>query len=373
MSNPIIKWFFNKLMDDNQCLLYNGNFSNAVTAKVIKINESGFINQDESIKIQKRAMYLIGECFQNIIKHGDKTTQTPNDVGNSEFFMTRSSNTKHYITTGNPVRHEELDKLKEQIDYVNKLDAEELKILYKHVIKTGSISDRGGAGLGIIDMARKTDEKIKYVFKDHKEGSSIFYNQVEINSEADQSLAKSNDNIEIEQAIDFHDIMIKENILILHKGDFSEDSLIPILKIFETNLMTGKHKSKVLKRLYLVLVELLQNISLHAYGMLETKQGIFSVSASNDNYTISTGNFIEDRKIPLLEEHIELLNTYNKDELHKEYLKRLQSEYKNKDRTTGMGLIKLARMLDLDHKITFEFSKMTDVLSFFTISIKLSS
>lgn len=358
-------------MDDNQCFLYNGDFSNSVTAKIIKLNEFGFISQDESVKIKKRAIYLIGECFQNIIKHGDKSSEAISETGKSEFFMTRSSNAQHYITTGNLVRKEDINKLKEQIDYVNAKDADELKTLYKHVIKTGSISDRGGAGLGIIDMARKSDQKIKYIFKDYNKGTSVFYNQVEINSEADQSIAKSNVHIEIEQAIDFHQKMIDDNILILHKGDFSEDSLTPVLKIFETNLLAGNHKSKVLKRLYLVLTELLQNINLHGYGIMESKQGIFSVTESNNTYVISTGNYIETSKIALIENHLTFLNSKNKDELHQEYLNRLQSDNKCTDKVAGMGLIKLARMLD--HKIEFDFSKMTDVLSFFTISIKLSS
>jgi len=181
----------------------------------------------------------------------------------------------------------------------------------------------------------------------------------------------SNDHIEIDRAINFHYKMIDENVLIIHKGDFTEDSLIPVLKIFETNLMAGNHKSKVLKRLYQVLLELLQNICLHGYGIMESKPGIFSVAENNNTYVISTGNYIETSKIDLIEKHLTFLNSKNKDELHQEYLKRLQSENEITDEVTGMGLIKLARMLD--HNIEFDFSKMTDVLSFFTISIKLSS
>lgn len=358
-------------MEDNQCFLYNGNFINSLTAKIIKLNEFGFISQDESIKIQKRAIYLIGECFQNIIKHGDKDSDNNSNTVKSEFFMTRSSNSQHYITTGNLVKHEEINKLKEQIDYVNTKDADELKTMYKHVIKNGSFSEKGGAGLGLIDMARKSDQKIKYVFKDFNKESSVFYNQIVINSEANQSIAKSNEHIEIEQAINFHYKMIEKNILILHKGDFSEDSLIPMLKIFENNLSAENHKSKVLKRLYLVLVELLQNINLHAYSLTDSKPGIFSVSEFNNTYTISAGNFIESRNLDLIKEHLVFLNRINKDELHQEYLKRLQSENKNTIKVAGMGLIKLARMLD--HKIEFDICEKTDVLSFFTISITLSS
>ncbi len=366
-----IGWFFNELMDDKQCFLYNGNFSNSLTAKIIQLNEFGFINQDESIKIQKRAFYLIGECFQNIVKHGDKSSETNNETGKSEFFMTRSSNAQHYITTGNLVKIGEVNKLKEQIDSVNKMDADELKSLYKHVIKTGSISDKGGAGLGLIDMARKSDQKIKYIFEEFSKETSIFYNQIEINSEAKKNISNSDNHIKIEHAISFHRKMIAKNILILLKGDFSEDALVPVLKIFEANLMAANHKSKVMKRLYLVLVELLQNASLHGYSKTESKQGIFTVSESNDIYKISTGNYIENKNIASLKEHLELLNKKNKDELYEEYLKRLQSVNEGNFKAKSIGLIKLARMLN--HKIEFEFNKSTEDLSFFAISVTLSS
>ena len=220
-------------------------------------------------------------------------------------------------------------------------------------------------------MARKSDQKIKYLFKDFNQESSIFYNQIAVNSESDQSLAKSIDPIEIEQAIDFHNKMIGENILILHKGDFSEDSLQPVLKIFEDNLMAGNHKSKILKRLYLVLVELLQNISLHGYGITESKPGIFSVSEYNNINIISTGNYIKNSDIESLEAHLNVLNTKNKDELHQEYMNRMQTENKNSRKTPGMGLIKVARMMD--YKMEFDFSQKTDGLSFFSISIKLNN
>lgn len=303
-------------MDDNQCFLYNGNFSNSITAKIIKINESGFNIQDESIKIKKRAIYLIGESFQNIIKHGDINADAQDESNKPEFFMTRSSNARHYITTGNLVKNNAVDNLREQIDYVNNLNKEELNALYKHQIKTGSFSEKGGAGLGIIDMARKTDQKIKYIFLDYNKESSIFYNQIEINSESSQNMANPRETYEIEHAINFHNKMLDEYISILYKGNFSEESIEPVLKIFENNLAAENLKSKILKRLYVVLIELLQNISCHGFGKNDLKQGIFSVSEIDHMYIISTGNYIQNKSVAGFSKQLESLNLKNKEELH---------------------------------------------------------
>jgi hypothetical protein len=68
--------------------------------------------------------------------------------------------------TGNPVRKDNQPKLEKILEHINSLDKEGLKELYKSIIKNTTISDKGGAGLGFVDMARKSGEKLDYKFPD---------------------------------------------------------------------------------------------------------------------------------------------------------------------------------------------------------------
>jgi hypothetical protein len=52
----------------------------------------------------------------------------------------------------------------ERIDFINSLNKEELKEHYKNARLNSIISDVGGAGLGFIDMARKSGNKLEYKF-----------------------------------------------------------------------------------------------------------------------------------------------------------------------------------------------------------------
>ena len=52
--------------------------------------------------------------------------------------------------------------------------------MYKQQIKSGSLSDRGGAGLGLIDIARKTGKKLEYQFLTLNEEYLYFILKVEI-------------------------------------------------------------------------------------------------------------------------------------------------------------------------------------------------
>jgi len=45
------------------------------------------------------------------------------------------------------------------------LDKDGLKSYYKEVLNNGMMSDKGGGGLGMIDIARKSNRKLNYDFQ----------------------------------------------------------------------------------------------------------------------------------------------------------------------------------------------------------------
>ena len=66
------------------------------------------------------------------------------------------------------------------LEQVNAMDKEELKAYYKEIIKNGQISSKGGAGLGLIDMARKSGEKMEYAFDQIDDRLSFFTLQIKV-------------------------------------------------------------------------------------------------------------------------------------------------------------------------------------------------
>jgi hypothetical protein len=58
-----------------------------------------------------------------------------------------------------------VEGLKERIDKINSLEPDALKDFYKEVLNNGIMSDKGGGGLGMIDIARKSAHKLEYDFK----------------------------------------------------------------------------------------------------------------------------------------------------------------------------------------------------------------
>ena len=77
---------------------------------------------------------------------------------------------------------EHKENLESALNTVNNASQEELKEMYKKQIKEGKISEKGGAGLGLIDIARKTEEPLEYQFLQLDQDTFFFILKVEINA-----------------------------------------------------------------------------------------------------------------------------------------------------------------------------------------------
>ena len=64
--------------------------------------------------------------------------------------------------------------MKERLDKIKSLEKEELKDLYKFILNNQEFSKKGGGGLGLIDMAKRTNGRIEYKFTTYDENYSFF-------------------------------------------------------------------------------------------------------------------------------------------------------------------------------------------------------
>jgi len=108
----------------------------------------------------KRLVLLSVEMLQNIIKHKDTIPYEEEAI----FFITKDDS-NILLIGGNLVNSKNLGYIINKIEYINSLDKESLVKYYHEVLNNKGFSEKGGAGLGLIEMARKTNHKIEYVIK----------------------------------------------------------------------------------------------------------------------------------------------------------------------------------------------------------------
>jgi len=360
-------WFFEQFIEDNFCLLYDGNFNDDITDKIIDLSEYNFEHNDDFNKSKKRVSFLLAECFQNIIRHGGAIDENKSGNIDAGFFLTRNIVGRYFITSGNLVHNKNVPKLKKQLDTINELDKESLHTLYVDVLANKDFSEKGGAGLGLIEIARKSRQKIKFIFDDFDADYSIFYNQITLQAKSEVKQGRYISDFYITQAMKFHRKMLENNIFMIQKGDFSNSTVLPVLKILEKNLPVLLKNSPAKKDAYYVMVELLQNIGKYALQKDGKKNGIFLIRSKGDNFVISAGNFVETEHIIRLKTQIKLLNSLDKKELKKRFLRALKEENSVKEAGARIELINIARKTK--KAIQYQFKETSNKQFFFIISV----
>lgn len=162
------------MLKHNIILVYEGEFTQEITKSVLAMAERNMDSMGEESGIKRKVFNVMVECLQNIVKHGEDYISGEYQI-NTAIFMIGKHEDSYIITTGNPIKDELVSNLRNKLDTINSLDKEGLKNLYKDIIKSGSgLTDKGGAGLGFVDMARKSGQKLEYGFEPLSEGRSFF-------------------------------------------------------------------------------------------------------------------------------------------------------------------------------------------------------
>jgi hypothetical protein len=155
-------------------LVYEGKVTHQITKAFVALAEAQMEEKEETAKVQRTVFHVMVECLQNISRHADEYDSGDYMYSGRGIFMVSNTSDSYWVTTGNAISSDKIEKLKNMIDEVNDLSTEELKELYMKQMREGRLSSKGGAGLGFIDIRRKTGEKLSYHFLPLTDSISFF-------------------------------------------------------------------------------------------------------------------------------------------------------------------------------------------------------
>lgn len=328
------------LESDDLVLWYKGLFDDVCTAMMVEIN-SADLEKKPLPKGGSTVSFLLTECFQNIIRHGMKES-FPDKV-DGVFGWRRKKNTWH-IYSANRAEPDQILEVKKRLDMVNSLDKEELKSYYLEVLEKGTFSDKGGAGLGFVEMARKSGNPVQFG-SFFKENSNYLCLQVDFD--------KSPESIEmpISENIRIHNCLLENNVGFIFKGDFSRENIIPVLEILSAN---GRSLSlNQAFKLQQISIEFLQNISRHAKDKDGMRWGWFMLQYDKVDFVLSTINLVDEEQKKVLEKELEELNALELSEQDANYIERLRASTLQPGNDAGTGLPDVRRLIK--GKIQYEF------------------
>lgn len=175
--------FYDTMERKNIMLSFKGEVTPELLASILQIVENKLDKINEQPKIKKKVFNVLVECLQNLYHHYTRDShiiKLKDDQEPSVIVMIAKNVSGYSIITGNYVANSNVDELKKRLEEINSMSKLELKELYKSVLSNGELSAKGGGGLGIIDIARKSGEKLEYGFIPFSNGASFFSLNVNI-------------------------------------------------------------------------------------------------------------------------------------------------------------------------------------------------
>ncbi len=164
--------FFERMRYNQVNLAYEGEITHQITKAFTSLTEANMAADEDDNSVQKKVFHVMVECLQNISKHAETSDSKTKD--GRGIFIVSKGDSEYNVTTGNLIANDKIPALRGMLDNINNLDKEGLKRLYKQQIREGRLSDKEGAGLGFIDIARKTGERLVFNFLQIDDKTSLF-------------------------------------------------------------------------------------------------------------------------------------------------------------------------------------------------------
>lgn len=147
-----------------------GNFNSTKTDSILKLIEAAIIEGGDKRLTMKRFSSLLIEVLQNISLHG-----AHDKFGQMHAYIILSKTKSHYqLHTGNLILETDIRPLNDRLNELNGHDKNTLRKMYIETLCNDEFSYKGGAGLGLLTIAKKSEDKLRYNIQQLNENLGYF-------------------------------------------------------------------------------------------------------------------------------------------------------------------------------------------------------
>lgn len=118
----------------------------------------------------KKIFNIVIETLQNIVLHGEKD----NNGYQMTYFIIGRINNEFNIHSGNIITNLQAERLNRRLNSIKSLSDTDLKKQYMDVLSNGELSAKGGAGLGFLTIALKSNNNMDFEFQMLNKDFSLF-------------------------------------------------------------------------------------------------------------------------------------------------------------------------------------------------------
>jgi len=183
MSLANVYSLYRTMEDENVILSFKGIVTAELLTSVLHIMEAKMDSMHETPRIRKKVFNVLVECLQNLYHHVDESPSpaTKELLERKSALVLIVKEHDHFIVkTGNYIDVDKAQDLKDRLMIINSMDKEGLKEYYQASLNNSMVSEKGTAGLGMIDIARKSGNKLDFEFLKINNETSFFCLNVKI-------------------------------------------------------------------------------------------------------------------------------------------------------------------------------------------------
>ena len=322
--------------------VYRGVVTNENSVPLLMLLEKEMENSEFGFVGRKRLFMFVLESLQNVSRHSNKSQHA-----DMSLVVYSKTDLGYTVTTGNVLPVSSINELKVKLDEINNLDTNEIRNVYRQMLSTAEFSNKGGAGLGLIEMAKKTGNKLDYDFVPIDKDFAYFILSKTVDSGGvgihygEKELPFQGTSVtQLER------LMAENNVYLIWSGHITPDVSKEVLSFTETKMAEEDIETSLRRRVFSILVEILENVAKYSPGREAEEQfgmPVAMIRLVGNEYALTTGNLIPNQSVELLKEKLEIINTNDKVGLKELFRKSLSGQTITTDSTGNMGLIDMAR------------------------------
>lgn len=161
------------------------------------------------------------------------------------------------------------------------------------------------------------------------------------------------------------------SIVVHHFGAFSQDLIHGLAMKVEDMMLNFGDKKHIVKRMFSILIEGLQNIRIHGGKDDDNQQLAFILlGKSKVNYKVLLGNIVEEADRSSLKTYLGNINSHGDQELKELYRKVLVDGYLSRKGGAGLGVITMR--LKSDNELKYRIYNLSNGKTFFAVEVELT-
>ncbi len=327
MDLASVHTLYGVLAKDRFDVLYSGLFHDEHTANLISLGEDAATSGGKERSHRQRLSFVMVEAYQNIVRHRARLSPEMERGTGRCLFLLRAKEQGDEVIAMDPVPDHETEQLKEVLARIGGADVKQLKELFLDRLRDGTRTVRGGAGLGLIEMARRSGNSIRHSLLPLDEEHRLFLLQVMVGG----PVAEVTPN---EEVAAIHAAVVANDILLMCRCGRSAAAQEAVMHMIERDIDEGQVRNDAMKRAFLAATEWLSAAEI-------SDRSFIAVGREAEGYSLVAGGCATAEVIDGWMGAVERINALTPTDRERHYRNSLLGRGES---IFSMGLLELARI-----------------------------